>query len=182
MLNTPDTTNRPFTHTSAAGQPPTSSQTADSPTPQRPHTHSNPALDAIITVSMAAEFLRTQVDKAVAPLEITGVQYNILRVLKRSSPEGLSRTEILRHLIEKSVDVTRSIDGLIRLGLVRRERPEQDRRLSITSITEAGIEALQKTDPLFYSMMSQMGNGMTEAEFRELSRLCHKLIASGASS
>jgi DNA-binding MarR family transcriptional regulator len=172
MIQTPDTTSRAYTHTPIATAPVTATR-------QRPHVHSNPALDAIITVSMAAEFLRSQVDKAVAPLEITGVQYNILRVLNRCSPEGLSRTEILRHLVEKSVDVTRSIDGLIRLGLVRRERPEQDRRLSITSITDTGIEALHKTDPLFYSMMTTMGERMNAEEFRELSRLCHKLIASG---
>jgi DNA-binding MarR family transcriptional regulator len=172
MIHTPDTTSRAYTHTPLATAPVGAPQ-------QRPHVHSSPTLDAIITVSMAAEFLRSQVDKAVAPLEITGVQYNILRVLKRCSPEGLSRTEILRHLVEKSVDVTRSIDGLIRLNLVRRERPEQDRRLSITSITEAGIDALHKTDPLFYSMMSQMGQRMNDDEFRELSRLCHKLISSG---
>lgn len=171
-----DTTNRPYSHT-----PVTQTRSDTAPT-AAPHSHGNPALDAIIAVSMASEFLRTQVDKACAPLEITGVQYNILRILKRSSPEGMSRTEILRHLIEKSVDVTRSIDGLIRLGFVRRERPEQDRRLSITSITAEGIEALHKTDPLFYSMMNQMGQGMSEEEFRALSQLCHKLIASSEAS
>ncbi len=177
MTHTPDTNARQFSHTPLAQQP-TSGGGAGA---QRPHVHSNPALDAIITVSMAAEFLRAQVDTAVAPLEITGVQYNILRVLKRCAPEGLSRTDILRQLIEKSVDVTRSIDGLIRLGYARRERPESDRRLSITSITDAGIEALSKTDPLFYGMMGQMGKAMSEEDFRELSRLCHQLMASGKS-
>lgn len=175
MIQTPDTTNRPYSHTPLATSPMTTT-----PQAERPHIHGNPALDAIITVSMAAEFLRTQVDTAVAPLEITGVQYNILRILKRSYPEGLSRTEILRHLVEKSVDVTRSIDGLIRLGLVRRERPEQDRRLSITSITDSGIVALQKTDPLFYQMMQQMATRMSDDEFRQLSDLCRKLLDSGS--
>ncbi len=146
--------------------------------PQKPHQHSHPALDAIINVAIASEFLRTQVDKAVAPLEITGVQYNILRVLKRAYPEGLSRTDILKHLIEKSVDVTRSIDGLIRQGYVLRARPEEDRRLSVTTITDKGIQALTDVDPHFYAMMNAMGETLTAEEFRELSRLCLKLTES----
>lgn len=146
---------------------------------QTPHQHSHPALDAIINVATAAEFLRIQVDKAVAPLDITGVQYNILRILKRAHPEGLSRTDVLKHLIEKSVDVTRSIDGLIRAGYVERVRPEEDRRLSITTITEKGVQALKDVDPHFYAMMGAMGEVLTAEEFRELSRLCQKLAHSG---
>ncbi|MCS6808018.1 MAG: hypothetical protein RML40_04990 [Bacteroidota bacterium] len=143
---------------------------------QRPYQHHVPALDAIINVARAAEFLRNQVDKAVEPLHITGVQYNILRVLKRAYPQGLSRTEVLKHLIEKSVDVTRSIDGLIRLGYVVRERPDNDRRLSITTITERGIQALADVDPHFFSMLEAMSRVLSPDEFRELSRLCAKLI------
>lgn len=145
---------------------------------QAPHQHSHPTLEAIINVSIAAEFLRTQVDKAVAPLDITGVQYNILRILKRAHPEGLSRTDVLKHLIEKSVDVTRSIDGLIRAGYVERVRPEEDRRLSITTITDKGIQALNDVDPHFYAMMGAMGEMLTSDEFRELCRLCKKLALS----
>ncbi|MFY7999812.1 MAG: MarR family winged helix-turn-helix transcriptional regulator [Candidatus Kapaibacteriota bacterium] len=147
-------------------------------TQQAPHQHSHPTLDAIINVAMASEFLRTQVDKAVAPIRITGVQYNILRILKRVHPQGISRTEVLKHLIEKSVDVTRSIDGLIRLGFAERVRPEEDRRLSITSITEQGMQALKDVDPHFFAMMGVMSETLTEDEFRELSRLCRKLMQS----
>jgi DNA-binding MarR family transcriptional regulator len=143
--------------------------------PANPHHHSHPVLDAIINVAVASAYLNAQVDRAVEPLHITGVQYNILRVLKRVHPRGVSRTEILRHLIEKSVDVTRSIDGLIRLGFVERVRPEEDRRLSITIITDKGVAALDAVDPLFFSMMGDIGKKLTEEEFRELSRLCRKL-------
>jgi DNA-binding MarR family transcriptional regulator len=129
-------------------------------------------------ISSAAEFMARQVDKAVAPLDITGVQYKILRILKRAYPAGLSRTEILNNLDEKSVDVTRSIDGLVKSGLVERSRPEEDRRMSIATITQAGIDALQQVDPLFYQMLGEMQAALTEDEFRELSRLCRKLIAS----
>ncbi len=103
-----------------------------------PH-HRFPALDAIIAVSQAAEFFRTKVDMAVAPLDITGVQYTILRVLKRVYPMGMSRTDIHAQIIEKSVDVTRSIDGLEKNGLVVRSRPLKVLLLYVSTITDIGL-------------------------------------------
>lgn len=144
---------------------------------QRGNPHQRfPALDAIIAVSEAAEFFRSKVDTAVAPLDITGVQYTILRVLKRAYPAGLSRTDIHAHIIEKSVDVTRSIDGLEKGGFVVRSRPQQDRRLSIATITDKGIQALEQVDPMFFTMLQKFSATMTPDEFIELTRLCKKVM------
>lgn len=142
------------------------------------HRHSRPELEAIIGITRAAEFLRQKVDQAVEPLKITGVQYNILRILKRAHPQGLSRTDIVRQLIEKSVDVTRSIDGLAALGFVERARDEQDRRLSISTITDAGIEALQRVDPMFFEFLGALRSALDAEEFQTITRLCDKLCAS----
>lgn len=142
----------------------------------KPHQHRHPTLEAILNISRAAEYIRQQVDNAVKPLDITGVQYNILRILKRTHPEGLSRSEILKQLIEKSVDVTRSIDGLAETGLVERIRTEKDRRLSISKITETGIQALEQVDPLFYILLNQMTTFLNQEEYTQLSHLCEKLM------
>jgi DNA-binding MarR family transcriptional regulator len=138
--------------------------------------HRNPVLGAILAVSMAAEYVRQKVDEAAAPLDITGTQYNILRVLRRVHPDGLSRTAILQHLIEKSVDVTRSIDGLVESGLVERRRTEEDRRLSIAVITEQGIHALEAVDPHFHAMLHAMEHVLTVEEWQEFIRLCEKFM------
>jgi DNA-binding MarR family transcriptional regulator len=144
--------------------------------------HRSPILQAIIGVSMAAEFIRQQVDTAVAPLDITGVQYNILRILKRAHPQGLARTDVLKNLIEKSVDVTRSIDGLVEAGLVERQRSDEDRRLSISCITDAGVKALERVDPHFYAMMNEMSAALSEEEYRQLTHLCNKLMGMNAAT
>lgn len=134
-----------------------------------------PALEAILDISMAAEFLRQQVDKACSPLGINGGQYTILRLLKRAYPEGMSRTEIVKHLIEKTTDVTRQIDGLEQKGLAERIRVQEDRRLSLARITESGMEVMEKVEPLFMAMMSEISKSITEDECKEVSILCKKI-------
>lgn len=134
-----------------------------------------PALEAILDISMAAEYLRHQVDKACAPLDINGGQYAILRLLKRAYPEGMSRTEIVRNLIEKTTDVTRQIDSLEKKGLAERIRVKEDRRLSLAKITPAGMEVMEKVDPLFFAMLSEISKSIDEEECKQVSILCKKI-------
>ena len=58
-----------------------------------------PALEAIIQISIASEHLKQLLDKAIEPLGINGGHYSILRILKRSYPEGLSRIDIVKQMI-----------------------------------------------------------------------------------
>jgi MarR family 2-MHQ and catechol resistance regulon transcriptional repressor len=163
-------------HQQSSGHPSAhSSAPQDAPPSGNPH-HRFPALETILAVSHTAEFFRSKVDTAVAALDITGVQYTILRVLKRSYPKGMSRTEIHGHIIEKSVDITRSIDGLEKSGLVVRSRPDNDRRLSVATITEQGIKALEQVDPMFFTMLQKLSTMLTPEEFQELTRLCKKVM------
>jgi DNA-binding MarR family transcriptional regulator len=136
-----------------------------------------PALEAILSISVAAEHLRQQVDKAVAPLDINGGQYTILRVLKRAYPEALSRSDILKRMIEKTVDITRQIDGLEKKGLVERIRTREDRRLSLARITPQGMEVLEKIDPLFRQMLLKIAGAVSEEECRQISALCEKVYS-----
>lgn len=136
-----------------------------------------PALNALIQISMAAAFVNECVDEAIKPLKITNVQYNILRILKRAGENGLSRSGILVHLTEKSVDLTRSVDGLVRLGFVRRDRPETDRRIVLHYVTDEGAAALGQINPLFMQMLAGIEDKMLPEEWQVLADLCIKLTA-----
>lgn len=137
----------------------------------------NPVLNAIINVNVAASFLQGKVNEACAPLGITGVQYNILRILQRSDNAGLSRNDIVKQLIEKSVDVTRSIDGLVKLGYVEREPSQEDRRIVLHRITSSGGVALESIDPNFRVMLNSIGSVFSSEELQTLSALCEKLYS-----
>lgn len=139
-----------------------------------------PALEAILDISMAAEYLRQQVDKACAPLDINGGQYAILRLLKRTYPEGMSRTEIVKNLIEKTTDVTRQIDSLEKKGLAERIRVQEDRRLSLAKITPKGMKVMEQVDPLFFAMLAEISKCIDEEECKQVSMLCKKIYSTSS--
>lgn len=144
---------------------------------EKPYTHRSPVLNAMIQVSMAAAYINQQIDIAIVDLGITNVQYNVLRILKRHAPEGIARIDIMRQLVEQSVDLTRSINNLVNLGYVVRMRPENDRRLVLHHITEEGSAALSKIDPLLHKMLSEIEGKLTVEEWLQISELCVKMRA-----
>lgn len=77
---------------------------------------------------------------------ITGTQYNVLRILRGSSLEGLSCQEIGQRLITKVPDVTRLLDRLEQQDFIRRERQSDDRRVVKVWINEKGLALLDKLD------------------------------------
>lgn len=144
---------------------------------QPAHHHQNPVLDAIIQTSIAAEFIRQQVDRVCGKLGINGTQYNVLRILKRYHMQGCSRGEILTQLIEKSVDVTRVIDSLEKKGYVERSRTSSDRRLSLSIITQSGVALLGDLDTEFMTLLKEIGNKLNNEQWVMLSQLCKQLYS-----
>lgn len=143
--------------------------------PENTYTHRSPVLNAMIQVSMTAAYINQQIDIAIVDLGITNVQYNVLRILKRHAPEGIARIDIMRQLVEQSVDLTRSINNLVNLGYVERMRPENDRRLVLHHITAEGVAALSKIDPLLRKMLSEIEGKLTAEEWLQISELCVKM-------
>src|SRR5918995_5624051 len=73
-------------------------------------------------------------------------QYNILRILRGARPKPVKISEIADRMITRDPDVTRLVDRLIKQGLVRRERGEEDRRVVLVEITPAGLAMLARLD------------------------------------
>lgn len=132
----------------------------------------SPALSAIIAINEASAYLRDYLDRAVAPLGVTGGQYIILRILKRAAPGGLNRAEMLGRIIDKRADLTRQLDGLDRLGFIVRTRPDNDRRIVISTITPAGEEALERIDHVFRETLVRLDGLLAAEQWNELVRLC----------
>lgn len=91
------------------------------------------------------------IDKIYAPIfkknGITNAQFNILRILKGSSPTPLSVGEIKDRIMFKQTDITRMIDRLVEKGLVTRCLCENNRRKMDVSISEVGEKLLSKINP-----------------------------------
>jgi len=78
---------------------------------------------------------------------LTPTQYNVLRILRGVSPQGVACQEIARMMITRDADLTRLLDRLETRNLLRRERQTDDRRVIHILITPAGLELLKDLDP-----------------------------------
>jgi DNA-binding MarR family transcriptional regulator len=130
-----------------------------------------------LNLRVAVNLLDERFYKMIDPFGITGAQYNVLRILKGVHPEGHARCEIASRMIERASDITRIIDRLEKQGLVVRDRTSEDRRMSITRITDKGIEVVNKLKPLIEKEHSENTKGLTDEECRQLSILLEKLYA-----
>lgn len=133
------------------------------------------ALTAILNVRRAARAIDDIVDRACSQLGITGVQYNILRILNRAPAEGYSRSQILAQLIEQHADITRSIDGLVAAGYVEREHATHDRRVVLHRITPSGRRAIEQIDPFLQKALNQLASHFTAAELQTLAQLAERI-------
>src|SRR3982751_3077611 len=72
--------------------------------------------------------VKTSFETVCAPFDLTGQQYNVLRILRGAEPDGLPTLAIAERVIEKTPGITRMIDRLEAKALVSREIRSHDRR------------------------------------------------------
>lgn len=75
-----------------------------------------------------------------AEFAISLPQFEILAQLDRF-PEGLSMSDLSRHLVVSNGAITGLVDRLAQLGFVRRHDDPADRRSFVVRLTEAGRDA-----------------------------------------
>src|SRR6266849_2980951 len=102
--------------------------------------------------------------------DLSGTQYNVLRIL-RGSPEGLPCGEIASRMITRDPDITRLLDRLEKRGLISRCRETRDRRTVLTRITPEGLKLLTRLDePVQEGHRKQLGH-LGRQRLRELMEL-----------
>ncbi len=93
-----------------------------------------------------ADALSQQAEQLIKTHNLTGAQYNVLRILRGAEPEGLLCRGISERMISRDPDITRLLDRMEKRGLITRERQKDDRRVIKTRITAEGLAFLKKLD------------------------------------
>jgi MarR family transcriptional regulator, organic hydroperoxide resistance regulator len=133
------------------------------------------AQTAFVTLLSTADTIRGFFEVVCAPCEVTGQQYNVLRILRGAEPEGLPTLTIAERMIERTPGITRMIDRLEAKGLVGREIPPNDRRFVYCRITKKGLALLKLLDEPIEEANHQAFCGLSKAELQQLTNLLLKL-------
>jgi len=126
-------------------------------------------INIIYTSNWVNEKMKTFFDEA----DITGQQFNILRIL-RGAGEPLSTLQIRQRMLDKMSDTSRIVDRLLIKKLVKKTVCKSDKRLIDVTITEKGRQLLKKID-VFEKEMDQLLGSLSVAEAKTLNQLLDKI-------
>ena len=135
----------------------------------------SPQQEALLNLSVAANYLREQSERVVEALDITLPQYNVLRILRGAHPNDHPRGDIAQRMLDRAPDITRIVDRLEAKGLVERDRGGDDRRQSITRITAEGLRILERLDGPMDEAFAHVARHLSKGDCVELSRLCEAI-------
>src|SRR6266566_463329 len=125
-------------------------------------------LDLLRTTDMLSRGLV----KVLKTEDLSGIQYNVLRIL-RGSPDGLPCGEIASRMITRDPDITRLLDRLEKRKLISRCRETKDRRMVMARITPDGLKLLGRLDePVHEAHRQQLGH-LGRERLRALTELLH---------
>jgi len=134
--------------------------------------------EALLSVIVTASWIQGEMAAAMSQFGVTPAQYNLLRILRGSHPEKLTCGEIGVRLLDRTPDVTRLINRLMKAGLVDRERAEHDRRVVEVWVTARGLELLAKMDPIAGELEIELMQGLSPDELQSLVGLLERLRTS----
>jgi DNA-binding MarR family transcriptional regulator len=124
--------------------------------------------EAHLSIQRTAALLEHAFESALKPHRITATQYNVLRILRGSEPEGLCRSEIGERLVRQVPDVTRLLDRLEDSKLIVRQRGGEDRRYVVTRITRSGLHLLDQVQHRIDEIHRKQLGHLDDAQLRRL--------------
>ena len=126
-------------------------------------------INLIYTYNWMNEKMKTLFDRE----KITAQQFNILRIL-RGAGKPLSTLQIRQRMLDKMSDTSRIVDRLVLKGRVKKTVCPEDKRLVDVSITDKGMNLLEKMDKYENDMDAVFGN-LSIAEAKTLNNLLDKI-------
>ena len=110
--------------------------------------------------------------------EITQKQFNMLRILRGVYPNNISMKDLKERMIDKSSDLTRLANRLIKKELISLTTNQIDKRYRDAAITKAGMNLLAQIDQVALKEMKTGIEHLNEQECQQLSKLLDKIAGS----
>jgi DNA-binding MarR family transcriptional regulator len=128
---------------------------------------------ATLNILYTAYWYKTHVSGVLKDNSLTMEQFNVLRILKGKHPDQMCVRDIGSRMLEKSSNVPRIIDRLVTKKLVKRTTSKEDKRETLITLTDKGIEQLDLASKSLEKTSNKL-IGITEEEAVVLNELLEK--------
>lgn len=108
------------------------------------------------------------------PYEISGEQYNVLRILRGQKGHPANMCVIQERMLAKTSNTTRLVDKLLLKNFVTREVCPENRRKIEVSITQKGLDVLIELDPKVNAHEQFFSKNLNDDEIITLNHLLEK--------
>ena len=108
------------------------------------------------------------------PHDLSAEQFNVLRILRGQTGKAVNMCMIQERMIAKTSNTTRLVDKLLSKELVTREICSENRRKIEVTITQKGLDILQKLDVLVINHEKSFASNLTTSELENINELLEK--------
>jgi len=130
--------------------------------------------EAFLAIWRTFDRLRVFDEALFAAWGLTAQQYNVLRLLRASSPDAVPTLSLVARLVSRAPDITRMLDRLEESGWIVRTRSATDRRAVLVTITESGVALLDRLEGPLKECHARQLEHLSKAELKELCQLLRK--------
>ncbi|HRD38816.1 MAG TPA: MarR family transcriptional regulator, partial [Bacteroidia bacterium] len=135
----------------------------------------SPFQKAVINIIYTANWLRDQQTELFKKHDILPQHYNVLRIVNGKHPKSVSPGDIKEVMLDKGNDVTRLVDKLVKMDLLKRSLCEENRRKIDINLTDKGVKFLKEINEPMRKQYLNMKKFLSEKEAESLSNLLDKL-------
>jgi DNA-binding MarR family transcriptional regulator len=129
------------------------------------------------TLADTVAMLDRAIDLRAKKIGITGPQWVVL--MRIASGAGSTAAELCRSIGYDSGSMTRMLDRLVSLGLIRRDRCDRDRRIVRLFLTETGHERYKDLSPIAFEVLGHHLKGFSCQEIDQLMGYLHRMLKNG---
>jgi DNA-binding MarR family transcriptional regulator len=145
---------------------------------EKPELDTSP-MGVIGRISRISRYLDNMLQRNYSRFGLNGGEFDVLATLRRSGPPyQLIPTQLFNSLMLSSGAMTNRLDRLEEAGLIKRSPNPEDRRGILVTLTEQGLELMDKAYPAHIANEQQILTALTTAEQEELAHLLRTLLLS----
>ncbi len=130
----------------------------------------NPHMRVMVNIMVTGAWLQGRMNNALKPHGITEPQFNVLRILRGQQGAAMNLYEIGERMVYPTSNVSRIVDKLLAKNYVSRAACEDNRRRVDIMITDAGLELLERIQPLLEEIFQEFESKLSAAEAERTSK------------
>ena len=126
--------------------------------------------EATLAILRTSDLLENRLARLFREHGLTLSQYNVLRIL-RGEGKPLPCLEVAQRMVQVAPAITRVVDQLLKLDLIRKKQSDEDRRVFTIELKPAAKRLLGKLDQPVLDLHSALLTGVSKHDQKHLVRI-----------